>query len=159
MKVLDRAGFAVPRQRLARLQAPTLLMIGDADLVLAEHVIELFRLVCGGVPGDLVPLPSSELAILPGTNHADLLERVEWLWSSDRGTADAASPHRPIRKRSCRARLTEPASLLGWSEVGHAPAGLPGSVSGRSPAWRAARIRLGPLAGDRPRASATVDGG
>ena len=42
------------------------------------------------------------------------------------------------------------------SVAGHAPAGLPGSVSGRSPALRAARTRLGPLAGDRPRARATV---
>ena len=35
------------------------------------------------------------------------------------------------------------------SESGQAPAGLPGSVSGRSPAPRAARTRLGPLAADR----------
>ena len=40
-----------------------------------------------------------------------------------------------------------------------APAGLPGSVGGSSPALRAASTRLGPLAGDRPRAVATVDVG
>ena len=42
------------------------------------------------------------------------------------------------------------------SECGQAPAGLPGSASGRSPARRATRTRLGPLAGERPRARATV---
>ena len=81
MNELDHTGFAVPRQRLAGLQAPTLLMIGDADVVLPEHVIELFRLLGGGVPGDLVPLPAAQLAILPGTNHVDLLDRVDWLSS------------------------------------------------------------------------------
>ena len=35
----------------------------------------------GGVPGDLVPLPLAQLAILPGTNHVDVLDRVEWLAS------------------------------------------------------------------------------
>jgi pimeloyl-ACP methyl ester carboxylesterase len=81
MNVLDRAGFAVPRERLAGLQAPTLLVIGDADVVMPEHVVELFRLLGGGVPGDLLPLPTAQLAILPGTTHVGLLERVDWLSS------------------------------------------------------------------------------
>jgi len=42
------------------------------------------------------------------------------------------------------------------ADAGHAPAGLPGSVSGRSPALRAASTLFGPLAGERPRATATV---
>ncbi len=81
VNALDRAGFTVPRERLAGLQVPTLLMIGDADVVLPEHVVELFRLLGGGVPGDLVLLPPTQLAILPGTNHVDLLDRVEWVSS------------------------------------------------------------------------------
>ncbi|MFN2557946.1 MAG: alpha/beta fold hydrolase [Nitriliruptorales bacterium] len=81
VNALDRAGFTVPRERLAGLQPPTLLMIGDADVVLPEHVVELFRLIGGGVPGDLVPLPPSQLAILPGTNHVEVLDRVEWVSS------------------------------------------------------------------------------
>jgi hypothetical protein len=31
--------------------------------------------------GDLVGLPASRLAVLPGTSHVGLLERVEWLRS------------------------------------------------------------------------------
>jgi pimeloyl-ACP methyl ester carboxylesterase len=81
VNALDRAGFSVSRERLAALQVPTLLMIGDADVVLPEHVVELFRLIGGGVPGDLEPLPPAQLAILPGTTHVDLLDRVEWLSS------------------------------------------------------------------------------
>src|SRR4249919_2301280 len=49
-----------------------------------------------------------------------------------------------------------PLLTIACTALGQAPAGLPGSVSGRSPALRAARTRLGPLAGDSPRASATV---
>ena len=33
----------------------------------------LFRLLGGGVPGDLTGLPSSQLAILPGTTHATIV--------------------------------------------------------------------------------------
>ncbi len=58
-----------------------LLMIGDADIVRPEHVVELFRLLGGGVPGDVMPLPPAQLAVLPGTNHVDILDRVEWLSS------------------------------------------------------------------------------
>jgi pimeloyl-ACP methyl ester carboxylesterase len=62
-------------------KAPTLLMIGDSDIVRPEHTVEMFRLLGGGVVGDIVGLPASRLAVLPGTSHVGLLERVEWLRS------------------------------------------------------------------------------
>jgi pimeloyl-ACP methyl ester carboxylesterase len=78
---LDRAGPSWPRGRLTGLQVPTLLIIGDADVVQPEHTVEMFRLLGGGVPGDLVELPAAQLAVLPGTSHVGLLDRVEWLSS------------------------------------------------------------------------------
>jgi len=78
---LDRADVSWPRERLAGLTVPTLLVIGDADIVRPEHTVEMFRLLGGGVPGDLVGLPSARLAILPGTTHVGMLERVDWLAS------------------------------------------------------------------------------
>jgi pimeloyl-ACP methyl ester carboxylesterase len=72
---------AWPRERLAALQVPTLLVIGDADVVRPEHVVEMFRLLGGGVPGDLAGLPRAQLAILPGTTHEGMLDRVDWLSS------------------------------------------------------------------------------
>jgi pimeloyl-ACP methyl ester carboxylesterase len=67
---LDRSGQpAWPRERIAALQVPTLLMIGDADVVRPEHTVEMFRL-----------LPA-QLAILPGTSHEGMLERTDWLSS------------------------------------------------------------------------------
>jgi pimeloyl-ACP methyl ester carboxylesterase len=60
---------------------PSLLIIGDADIVPPEHTVELFRLLGGGVPGDLVGIPRAQLAVLPGTSHEGVLDRVDWLRS------------------------------------------------------------------------------
>jgi pimeloyl-ACP methyl ester carboxylesterase len=78
---LDRSGVSWPRDKLACLRIPTLLIIGDADVVRPEHTLEMFRILGGGVPGDLVPLPPTQLAILPGTSHVGLLDRIDWLSS------------------------------------------------------------------------------
>jgi pimeloyl-ACP methyl ester carboxylesterase len=78
---LDRAGVSWPRERIVGLQIPTLLIVGDADLVRPEHAVEMFRLLGGGGPGDLVELPRAQLAVLPGTSHAGMLDRVDWLSS------------------------------------------------------------------------------
>ncbi len=46
-------------------------------MVRPEHAVALFRLLGGGVPGGLVSLPSSQLAILPGITHGTIvLERT-----------------------------------------------------------------------------------
>ena len=49
--------------------APTLIVVGDSDVVRLEHAVGLFRLRGGGVMGDLAGLPDSQLAVLPGTTH------------------------------------------------------------------------------------------
>jgi pimeloyl-ACP methyl ester carboxylesterase len=61
--------------------APTLLILGDSDIVQPEHIVEMFRLLGGGVLGDLVGLPRSRLAIPPGTTHVTLVHRTDWLAS------------------------------------------------------------------------------
>jgi pimeloyl-ACP methyl ester carboxylesterase len=76
---LDRGGVSISRDRLAALDTPTLLIIGDSDIVRPEHTVEMFRLLGGGVVGDLGVMPSSQLAVYPGTSHVGMLERVEWL--------------------------------------------------------------------------------
>ena len=78
---LDRTWAGIAPEQLAGITAPTLLIIGDADIVQPEHTVEMFRLLGGGVPGDLVPMPSAQLAILPGTNHVGMLEQTDWLHS------------------------------------------------------------------------------
>jgi pimeloyl-ACP methyl ester carboxylesterase len=61
--------------------APTMLVIGDSDIVRPEHGVELFRLLGGGVIGDPAGLPRSRLAVLPGTTHVTLVQRSGWLAS------------------------------------------------------------------------------
>jgi pimeloyl-ACP methyl ester carboxylesterase len=78
---LDRSGHSWSRAQLAGMRAPTLLINGDSDIVRPEHVLEMFRLLGGGVPGDLVGIPQSQLALLPGTTHEGVLDRVDWLSS------------------------------------------------------------------------------
>lgn len=59
--------------------APALIIIGDSDQIRPEHAVEMFRLLGGGVFGDVTGLPDSELAILPGTGHVALAHRTDWL--------------------------------------------------------------------------------
>jgi pimeloyl-ACP methyl ester carboxylesterase len=78
---MDREIQDLHAEAIEAIGAPTLLVIGDSDIVRPEHAVEMFRLLGGGVMGDLAGLPRSQLAVLPGTTHATLVERGEWLGS------------------------------------------------------------------------------
>jgi pimeloyl-ACP methyl ester carboxylesterase len=79
---MDRALKDLTDEDIRAIQAPTLIMLGDSDLVRPEHAVEMFRLLGGGVFGDMPPgLPNSQLAILPGTSHVSLISRVDWVVS------------------------------------------------------------------------------
>jgi pimeloyl-ACP methyl ester carboxylesterase len=79
---LDRTFVGWADEDIRAVTAPALLIIGDSDIVRPEHTVEMFRLLGGGgVVGDLAGLPASQLAILPGTSHVGLLDRVDWLQS------------------------------------------------------------------------------
>jgi pimeloyl-ACP methyl ester carboxylesterase len=84
MKRLDMEPFAWPAEEIGGIAAPTLLIVGDSDAIRLEHALEMFRLLGGGVMGDLAGLPKSQLAVLPGTTHfvpagSGVLERADWL--------------------------------------------------------------------------------
>ena len=84
LKRLDMEPFAWPQEDIRGIQAPTLLIVGDSDAIHLEYAVELFRLLGGGVMGDLSGLPKSQLAVLPGTTHfippgSGLLDRADWL--------------------------------------------------------------------------------
>ncbi len=79
LKQLDMTPFDWPIDELA---APAFILIGDSDGTRLEHAVEMFRRLGGGVFGDLAPeLPTSQLAILPGTTHVGMLERADWIAS------------------------------------------------------------------------------
>ncbi|WP_332699968.1 alpha/beta fold hydrolase [Devosia sp.] len=63
-----------------QLKAPVLIIAGDADVSTLEHNVALFRLLGGGVMGDMgVPLPTSRLAVLPATSHTAVINQTDLL--------------------------------------------------------------------------------
>ena len=62
-------------QKIAAIEAPTLIVAADADLFPPSHAVEIFGLLGGGKkdPGwDGSGRPASQLAILPGLTHYDI---------------------------------------------------------------------------------------
>jgi pimeloyl-ACP methyl ester carboxylesterase len=64
-------------EQVARIEAPTMLVFADADSVMPDHVVELFRLRGGGLRDagwDGSARPVARLAVLPGRTHYDVIE-------------------------------------------------------------------------------------
>ena len=69
----------ITQQDIAATSVPILLIIGDSDIVTPEHAVAMFRLLGGGVLGDLAPMPRAQLAVLPGTSHIGVTARADML--------------------------------------------------------------------------------
>ena len=108
VKDLTRGNTDWPAADFRAIAAPTLLIVGDADIIRPEGAVELFRLRGGGVPGDFVPLPAAQLAVLPGTTHMGIIGRTAWLGSMIPAFLDApmpdavASPEPPVSRSTDR---------------------------------------------------------
>jgi pimeloyl-ACP methyl ester carboxylesterase len=62
------------------MKTPVLIITGDADWTTLEHSVALFRLLGGGVMGDMgKPLPASRLAVLPATAHTAVITQTDLL--------------------------------------------------------------------------------
>jgi pimeloyl-ACP methyl ester carboxylesterase len=70
----------LPADAIGAIAAPTLVMVGDADIVRPEHAVELIRL-----------LPHAQLAVLPGTDHMTIMTRTDWLVTMIGSFLDSAS--------------------------------------------------------------------
>jgi pimeloyl-ACP methyl ester carboxylesterase len=79
LKTLDVTPQNWPADDIRNIQAPTLVISGDADVIRPEHSVEIYRLRGGGPSQDFMTAPASaELAILPGTTHLGvLMERAD----------------------------------------------------------------------------------
>jgi len=58
----------IPEDAIRGVAAPTLVIVGDADVMRPEHAVEGFRL-----------LPHAQLGVLPGTDHMKVMTRAEWI--------------------------------------------------------------------------------
>lgn len=83
---LARKLIALEREPMAweadvrALEVPVLVITGDADVATLEHSVALFRLLGGGVMGDMgKPLPASRLAVMPATSHTAVITQPELL--------------------------------------------------------------------------------
>ena len=97
LKTLLSTAYAWPADEIRAIPAPTLIVLGDSDGIRLQHAVELFELRGGGVMGDLADMPTSQLAVLPGTSHrippgSGLLDRVEWLIAMIPPFLDAPMP-------------------------------------------------------------------
>jgi pimeloyl-ACP methyl ester carboxylesterase len=60
--------------------APVLIISGDADVATLDHMVAMFKLLGGGVMGDMgQPLPASRLAVLPATSHTAVIGQSDLL--------------------------------------------------------------------------------
>ncbi len=62
------------------LKTPVLIISGDADVATLEHSVAMFRMLGGGIMGDMgKPLPASRLAVLPATSHTAVIDQTNLL--------------------------------------------------------------------------------
>ena len=62
------------------LKTPVLIITGDADVATLEHSVAMFKLLGGGMMGDMgKPLAASRLAVLPATSHTAVITQVDLL--------------------------------------------------------------------------------
>jgi pimeloyl-ACP methyl ester carboxylesterase len=58
----------IPIAEIARISAPTLVLVGDDDLMTLDHTVSLYDAI-----------PNSQLAVIPGASHAVAMEKPELL--------------------------------------------------------------------------------
>jgi pimeloyl-ACP methyl ester carboxylesterase len=67
-------------EQVKTIKTPVLVIAGDADVMTLEHSVALFRLLGGGMMGDMgKPLSPSRLAILPATSHTAVITQSDLL--------------------------------------------------------------------------------
>lgn len=62
-----------PEAKIRGLKMPVQLIVADSDIIYLDHAVKFFRLLGGDVSGDLVPMPRSQLFIVPGATHVTMV--------------------------------------------------------------------------------------
>lgn len=81
LKQLAVKPFDFGAEKIKAIKAPTLLIAGDGDGVLPEHVLEMYRLLGGNYMIDFGPVHKTQLAIFPGSSHISVMMQTAWLVS------------------------------------------------------------------------------
>jgi pimeloyl-ACP methyl ester carboxylesterase len=77
MRVLNSEDQNISDEQLRSIQAPTMVIMGDADGVKPEHAVAMFRLRGGGdqeaaATGVISGVPRARLVVLPATSHISI---------------------------------------------------------------------------------------
>jgi hypothetical protein len=81
----------------------------------------MFRLLGGGVPGDLAPMPRTQFAVLPGTSHIGVTGRADMLMTMIRPSwtyRELPLPARPGPGRFVGSALTAAVLLPAGNKAG-----------------------------------------
>ena len=80
---------------MTRLEVPVQLRWSDMDAYQHVNNVEMFRLLGGGVFGDMPPgMPVSQLAVIPGASHVSVRLRADLLVPIVTAFLDAPMPER-----------------------------------------------------------------
>lgn len=92
LHTLDTTVLAWPTADMEGITAPAFVIAGDSDVVTPEHALETFRLLGGGVPGDVTGLPRSRMAFLPAATHVTAIMQTDLLLAMIPPFLDAPMP-------------------------------------------------------------------
>ncbi|HEY0677280.1 MAG TPA: alpha/beta hydrolase [Chitinophagaceae bacterium] len=73
MLVFENKPYDLGEANIKAIRSPVLLIMGDNDGVDLSHVTAMYRLLGGGVFGDIAGLPRSQLSIVQGNTHVSLM--------------------------------------------------------------------------------------
>ncbi|HEY5774030.1 MAG TPA: alpha/beta hydrolase [Chitinophagaceae bacterium] len=72
--------FNMGDDNVAKITAPVLIISGDNDGMDKIELAKTYKLLGGGVSGDMQPMPKSQLAIVPGQSHVSLMEQTKTIF-------------------------------------------------------------------------------
>ena len=82
MLKLNAQPFDIGEQNIKKIKSPVLIISGDNDGVDKTILINTYKALGGGVLGDMVGIPSAQLAIIPGKTHVTVMMDTDPLWRS-----------------------------------------------------------------------------
>jgi pimeloyl-ACP methyl ester carboxylesterase len=68
-------------EEMKSIKAHTMVIVGDRDIYLPEHAVQMFRLI-----------PQAQLAVLPDTDHFAVWTRPDWMVQTIKAFFDAPIP-------------------------------------------------------------------
>jgi pimeloyl-ACP methyl ester carboxylesterase len=89
-----------PAEQIKAIGAPTMIIVGDHDIIRPEHAVDMYRLRGGAdanvvATGFLAKAPAARLAILPGTGHLNVVAQPDLIVSLVTPFLDDATPTAP----------------------------------------------------------------